>query len=260
MVFVAVSGPTFGRPPPSAALWRPPTLPHYENATVAQHFARRTAVKDAAFLLPHLRPGMRLLDCGCGPGDHLRRPGRDRRTGRACRHRHQRSPPRSRSGARTGAGTRPYPFVSRNRLIPTTSQCSLSIVSFERAAPLRMRERRAEMSPSSAFIGLEQAVAGGARSAEEFRGGALGRINSPDSPQEPTAAGAGSGHRGAGGRGCRARGVRHAPRACPAPRRQQPPATPAHRSAPALAGPAAAVHRPTQPPVRQRRYSAGARR
>lgn len=30
--------------------------------------ARRTASSHAAFLLPHLRPGMRLLDAGCGPG------------------------------------------------------------------------------------------------------------------------------------------------------------------------------------------------
>jgi ubiquinone/menaquinone biosynthesis C-methylase UbiE len=30
-------------------------------------FARRTGA-GAAFLRPHLRPGMRLIDCGCGPG------------------------------------------------------------------------------------------------------------------------------------------------------------------------------------------------
>ncbi|HEX6487712.1 MAG TPA: methyltransferase domain-containing protein [Candidatus Dormibacteraeota bacterium] len=28
----------------------------------------RTAEAELGFLLPHLRPGMRLLDCGCGPG------------------------------------------------------------------------------------------------------------------------------------------------------------------------------------------------
>jgi ubiquinone/menaquinone biosynthesis C-methylase UbiE len=31
-------------------------------------FARRTATTHAAFLLPYLRGGARLLDCGCGPG------------------------------------------------------------------------------------------------------------------------------------------------------------------------------------------------
>jgi ubiquinone/menaquinone biosynthesis C-methylase UbiE len=36
-------------------------------ATVRQH-GRRTAEEAAAFLLPHLTPGMRLLDVGCGPG------------------------------------------------------------------------------------------------------------------------------------------------------------------------------------------------
>ena len=29
---------------------------------------RRTAAQDGAFFLPHLRAGLRLLDCGCGPG------------------------------------------------------------------------------------------------------------------------------------------------------------------------------------------------
>lgn len=29
---------------------------------------RRTAGREAGFLLPYLRPGMSLLDCGCGPG------------------------------------------------------------------------------------------------------------------------------------------------------------------------------------------------
>src|SRR4051812_32455800 len=30
--------------------------------------AERTATRDAGFFIPHLRPGMRLLDCGCGQG------------------------------------------------------------------------------------------------------------------------------------------------------------------------------------------------
>jgi ubiquinone/menaquinone biosynthesis C-methylase UbiE len=40
-------------------------------ATVRQH-GRRTADEAAAFLLPELRPGMRLLDVGCGPGSITR--------------------------------------------------------------------------------------------------------------------------------------------------------------------------------------------
>src|SRR5215510_171224 len=39
----------------------------YNPATV-QHYTRRTVARQAAFILPHLRSGMTLLDCGCGPG------------------------------------------------------------------------------------------------------------------------------------------------------------------------------------------------
>ena len=38
------------------------------SAQTIQRLQRRTAAKEAGFLLPHLSPGMHLLDCGCGPG------------------------------------------------------------------------------------------------------------------------------------------------------------------------------------------------
>lgn len=41
---------------------------HGHHASVVGQHARRTAEVEAAFLLHHLRPGMRLLDVGCGPG------------------------------------------------------------------------------------------------------------------------------------------------------------------------------------------------
>ncbi len=39
----------------------------HERSTLASHSAR-TATNSAAYLLPHLKPGMHVLDIGCGPG------------------------------------------------------------------------------------------------------------------------------------------------------------------------------------------------
>ena len=48
---------------PSAEIYSQLANPAFEAELGA-----RTAARDAAFLLPHLRPGMHLLDVGCGPG------------------------------------------------------------------------------------------------------------------------------------------------------------------------------------------------
>src|SRR5437879_11110206 len=45
---------------------------HGHVPAVVRHHARRTAEEAAAFLLPELRPGMRLLDVGCGSGSITR--------------------------------------------------------------------------------------------------------------------------------------------------------------------------------------------
>jgi SAM-dependent methyltransferase len=38
------------------------------SEVAVRYMMRRHAARDAAFLLPHLKQGMSLLDCGCGPG------------------------------------------------------------------------------------------------------------------------------------------------------------------------------------------------
>ena len=45
---------------------------HGHAPATVRHHAQRTAEEAAAFLLPELRPGMRLLDVGCGPGSITR--------------------------------------------------------------------------------------------------------------------------------------------------------------------------------------------
>lgn len=44
-----------------------PYLHGYE-AWTREWMAQRTAKRELAFLVPHLRPGMSVIDCGCGPG------------------------------------------------------------------------------------------------------------------------------------------------------------------------------------------------
>jgi SAM-dependent methyltransferase len=43
-----------------------------EQQRMTAYLSARTARTHAAFLLPHLRPGARILDCGCGPGSITR--------------------------------------------------------------------------------------------------------------------------------------------------------------------------------------------
>lgn len=41
---------------------------HGHHASVLRSHSQRTALNSAGFLLPHLKPSMRILDIGCGPG------------------------------------------------------------------------------------------------------------------------------------------------------------------------------------------------
>src|SRR6188472_2086916 len=47
---------------------RPDTYTHGHHESVLRSHEWRTAENSAAYLLPHLQPGMDLLDVGCGPG------------------------------------------------------------------------------------------------------------------------------------------------------------------------------------------------
>jgi ubiquinone/menaquinone biosynthesis C-methylase UbiE len=53
--------------PDAASKNRDMYVPGYGRAA-HDYMAVRSATDSVAFLVPHLRPGMHLLDCGCGPG------------------------------------------------------------------------------------------------------------------------------------------------------------------------------------------------
>src|SRR5262249_49719570 len=55
-------------PEPMPSGLAPETYSHRANPAFDAAMTRRTSASDAAFFLPHLQPGMRLLDIGCGPG------------------------------------------------------------------------------------------------------------------------------------------------------------------------------------------------
>ncbi|KAJ5953263.1 S-adenosyl-L-methionine-dependent methyltransferase [Penicillium verhagenii] len=44
------------------------TYTHGHHASVLRSHSTRTALNSASFLLPHLKPHMKILDIGCGPG------------------------------------------------------------------------------------------------------------------------------------------------------------------------------------------------
>ena len=44
------------------------TYTHGHHASVLRTHGWRTALNSASFLLPHVKPDMKILDIGCGPG------------------------------------------------------------------------------------------------------------------------------------------------------------------------------------------------
>ncbi|MFJ3905388.1 methyltransferase domain-containing protein [Streptomyces sp. NPDC090025] len=54
--------------PPSAAAQETATYTHGHHESVLRSHSWRTVENSAAYLIPELRPGQRVLDVGCGPG------------------------------------------------------------------------------------------------------------------------------------------------------------------------------------------------
>ncbi|WP_179137261.1 class I SAM-dependent methyltransferase [Candidatus Entotheonella palauensis] len=49
-------------------VWQDRPIYGYDSPAVQNTYIEREAASVADFFLPHLQPGMSLLDCGCGPG------------------------------------------------------------------------------------------------------------------------------------------------------------------------------------------------
>src|SRR3954447_24913964 len=61
--------PVAPKPPPWQGARVPePTYTHGHHESVLRSHRWRTVENSAAYLVPHLRPGLELLDVGCGPG------------------------------------------------------------------------------------------------------------------------------------------------------------------------------------------------
>lgn len=52
-----------------APRWHGRPVYGYDSPAVQKTYTGRDITSVAEFFLPHLQPGMTLLDCGCGPGD-----------------------------------------------------------------------------------------------------------------------------------------------------------------------------------------------
>ena len=55
-------------PPNSPPEWQGRPIYGYDSPAVQNSYVGRDAASVVDFFLPHLQPGMTLLDCGCGPG------------------------------------------------------------------------------------------------------------------------------------------------------------------------------------------------
>ena len=80
---------------------------HGHHESVLRSHRWRTAENSAGYLLPHLAPGQRLLDVGCGPGTITLDLAPLVAPGEVHRHRRRRRRDRRRRGGTRRAGRRP---------------------------------------------------------------------------------------------------------------------------------------------------------